>query len=88
MYVLRISAIITGMDDATKHILEIITDIQEQMVTKDDLQSMATKDDLRNLATKDGLEEMHRELQLQITENTKAITGLSEWNAYLRLRNA
>ena len=65
------------MDNTTKQILEIITDIQEQMATKDDLQSMATKDDLRNLATKDGLEEMRRELHLQITENTKATHAMS-----------
>ena len=66
------------MDKNTKHILEIITDIQEQMVIKDDLRNMATKDDLRNLATKDDLEEMKKELQAQITENTRAIAELSE----------
>ena len=55
------------MDDNTKHILEIITDIHEQMATKDDIKS------IRN-----DMEEMRRDLQLQIAENTKAIAELSE----------
>ena len=48
------------MDDTTKQILEIVTDIQERMATKEDL------------------EEVRRELQRQITENTHAIAELSE----------
>ena len=48
------------MDDSTKKILEIVTDIQDRMVARDDLD--ATR----------------RELQAQITENTKAIAALTE----------
>ncbi len=47
------------MDDTTKQILEIVTNIHEQMATKHDL------------------EEVRRELQIQITENTQAIAELS-----------
>ena len=48
------------MDSTTKQILEIVTNIQERMATKEDL------------------EEVRRELQRQITENTQAIAELSE----------
>lgn len=44
------------MDETTKKILEIVTDMQE---------NNATKDDIRNL-------------QAQITENTKAIAQMAE----------
>ncbi|MBI3074933.1 MAG: hypothetical protein HYY92_01825 [Parcubacteria group bacterium] len=53
------------MDDTTKQILEIVTNIQEQMATKYDL------------------EEVRRELQMQITENTKAIEELSAKSSIL-----
>jgi len=51
------------MDSATKKILEIVTDTQEQLAVV--RSAMATKDDIRNL-------------QEQITANTKAIAELSE----------
>lgn len=63
------------MEDSTKQILEIVTDIQERMAVKDET---AGKEDLKKLATKDDLERVHRELQAQITENTKAIAELAE----------
>jgi hypothetical protein len=34
------------MDNATKQILELITNIQEEMVVKDDFKDLATKGDL------------------------------------------
>lgn len=55
------------MDTTTKQILEIVTDIQEQMATKGDTASIRSE-----------MEEMRRGLQMQITENTKAISELSE----------
>ncbi len=55
------------MDDTTKQILEIVTNIQEQMATKDDSKSVRVE-----------MEETRRELQMQITENTQAIAELSE----------
>jgi len=48
------------MDEAIKKILEIVTDIQDKMATKEDLES-ARKD-----------------LQSQITANTKAIAEMAE----------
>lgn len=48
------------MDETTKQILEIVTNIQDKMATRSDL------------------EETRRGLQMQITENTKAIAELSE----------
>lgn len=71
---------IIDMDDNTKHILEIITDIQEQMVTKDDIKDI--RHDVKNIyeqmVTKTDLEEVRRELQTQIAENTRAIAELAE----------
>ena len=59
------------MEETTKQILEIVTNIQEQMATKDDLRTL--EEGLRR-----EMEEMRRDLQSQILENTKAIAGLSE----------
>ena len=64
------------MDNTTKQILEIVTGIQEQMATKDDIKFMATKDDINSV--KNEIEEMRMEFQKQISENTKAIVELSE----------
>lgn len=64
------------MDENTKHILEIIEDIHDQMATKDDLKGLATKVDINVL--RDEMGDMRRDLQAQITENTKAIAELSE----------
>lgn len=55
------------MDSATKQILEIITDIQEQMATKNDTNAIKTE-----------MEEMRLDLQKQITTNTEAVVELSE----------
>src|SRR3989338_8394790 len=46
------------MDNTTKQILEIVTGIQEQMATKDDIKFMATKDDIKFMATKDDIKFM------------------------------
>lgn len=64
------------MDENTKHVLEIIEDIHDQMATKDDLKGLATKVDINVL--RDEMGDMRRDLQAQITENTKAIAELSE----------
>ncbi len=70
------------IDETTKHILEIITNIQENMATKDDIKNMATKDDIASLearmATKDDLSELRRDVSARIDENTKAIEELRE----------
>jgi len=59
------------MDDSTRKILEIVTDIQEQVTV-----GFATV--RREMATKEDLEAVRRDLQEQITANTKAIAELSE----------
>jgi hypothetical protein len=48
------------MDDTTKKILEIVSDIQDRMATKSDLEAV------------------RKDLQAQITENTKAIAKMAE----------
>lgn len=53
------------MDDTIKKILEIVTDIQE------DVTDIRTR-----MATKDGLEAVRYDLQVQIIANTKAIAQL------------
>ena len=52
------------MNEDTKQILEIVTDIQDNMVTKQELASE--------------LSQTERRLKAQINENTKAIRDLSE----------
>ena len=56
-----------NMDNTTKQILEIVTNIQEQMSTKDDTRSIRIE-----------MEEIRRDLQKQIMANTEAIAELSE----------
>lgn len=51
---------IAAMDSTTKKILEIVTDIQEKMVTKEDLEGV------------------RRDLQAQISQNTRAIADLAD----------
>ncbi|MDP3646193.1 MAG: hypothetical protein Q8R25_03835 [bacterium] len=48
------------MDETTKKILEIVTDIQDRMATKVDLESV------------------RKDLQAQISENTRAIAEMAE----------
>ncbi len=58
------------MDKGTKQILEIVTDMQENMPSmRGTMSTLATKEDLRQLRL---------DLQSQITENTKAIAALTE----------
>ena len=62
------------MDETTKKILEIVTDMQENNATKADIQ--AAKNDIKNLDEK--LDSVRRDLQTQISENTKAISQMAE----------
>jgi hypothetical protein len=55
------------MDDTTKKILEIVTEIQGDV-----------SDIKKTMATKEDLEAVRRELQAQISENTKAIAKMAE----------
>ena len=70
------------MDDSTKQILDIITNIQEQMVTKDDLENVRIelKGDIESVRQelKSDIESARLELQRQISENTRAIAELAE----------
>lgn len=63
-----------NMDNATKQILEIVTDIQEQMATKDETGSIRIE--MEGIRIE--MEGMRRDLQAQITANTEAIAELSE----------
>ncbi len=70
------------IDETAKHILEIVTDIQEKMATKEDLAEVRTelKNNIAEVRAelKGEIMEVRTELGAQIRENTKAIEELRE----------